>query len=1081
MNIIPWVHISDIHYKKKYEPYIKHIMTSLLEAIQNMAGLAKDSKLTGSDSLLFVTGDLTFSGSTKEFNKAFDLVLKPICEKAGINIKNVFICPGNHEIIRNKCQGKIIRTYLSADHNNVTEILSEKNKQYKLLISAFTGYKSFHNKHFPDRPLVDPGLFYVVNLGDLPFSIISVNTAWAGYGGKEDRDNLFIGMPQITAALDLVPPNNTLIILGHHPLIPADTGWFADSQDSYFSLNAIQGRSSFIFSGHVHRTTAYNLVSSHKHIGVSQAGAFFIDEWHPHRPLSFSAGWIDMSSSTFRTYSFFYQPSEDKWVQVGDTEVQQYRSPASSKAPKDKDESHEAKPKKDYPSVRAQDYENIVNILLDFKDSISILWVQGFPGVGKTTFAFCLSEVLFNGEKPIHIQREDENDLQKIARAIRINSPIEWFNAWKKHGKEPKDELSKEELFGIIAHIITTTDLWFVVEAGESYNETEKPDFCSFLNIISSTNTGLRAVVTTREIPKSISQPPNTLYKLSPFSFEDTKILTTSRTKCTEGLIEAIYNRFHGHPLSICAFLAQIVKPELTESDEYHLIENLEKIPYDTTTLLESLWGNLSQNGKRVISAISEIPELGIPAVASICEGNELEKSGLLSTYPYSSPDDVRFYIHPLVGEVCVPLLEFPERQKGKYDSYKAAYDSGRLIIGPKLAKTLIEMGNIELCSSLVQSDGRAWIEVSGIDNSLLVINSLLDFEPNNLFALYLKGLCYLFSGDYHNSELVFRKLYSLPPDSDAFKLAIRSELMECSRRKGKIFDAFGELVELYPQWQNINSFENEWESHFSGVCGFLIAHLMRSLGAYEKAAEIYTIAEKRFMITENLSNAVERMHSQYARGLSQATSSIVNEVNVINNFAKSSVKSDFLLGLASYLYAASQIKKGEHSQAIETLSNARFHFQNFCSLSYDCRMLCLTGIAAIRLDDTTQANKCFEEVIALSDPNSPQHLISASLIQAIKPIKERNLSIISESISNLLKQGKLATAATLISTFQLISDDTSELFESEIGTAVYLLNISDDKLLTQRNYLDSVSDAIVMLLDRLNITSIDKSFPIVE
>lgn len=199
MATLCWIHLSDIHYKNEYDSYIKSLMPSLLSSINDRAEITDDDFLSSSKLHLFITGDLSFTASAKEYTKVEEIVMNPLISEIGIETNNIFICPGNHDLLRESCQSKVIQPFLDKNHKNVTSILAASNSQYKLLIKAFSNYKKFHKKLFPSRELYDPGLFSVVNLSDKPFSVISLNTTWAGYGGDEDKGHLYIGIPQITS------------------------------------------------------------------------------------------------------------------------------------------------------------------------------------------------------------------------------------------------------------------------------------------------------------------------------------------------------------------------------------------------------------------------------------------------------------------------------------------------------------------------------------------------------------------------------------------------------------------------------------------------------------------------------------------------------------------------------------------------------------------------------------------------------------------------------------------------------------------------------------------------------------------
>lgn len=1081
MSILCWVHLSDIHYKDEYGSYIKTLMPSLINAIEKRDEIADDERLKTSSPLLFVTGDLSYSSSLKEFNNVLTIVISPIIENLGINIEETFICPGNHDLTRERSQYEIIQPYLKKNHKNVTAILDASNPQYKLLIKAFNNYQKFHKKLFPGRTLNDPSLFSVVNLENRPFSIITINTAWAGYGGDKDKGNLFIGLPQIANALESITSSNTIIILAHHPIHSSETVWFADSKDTDYSLRAISSRCSFIFSGHIHKAEAGTLVNRTKSLGISQGGALWSDEEnHPSRPLSFSAGWIDYVNFKYRSHSFIYQPLENKWVAVGDTDEQEYKSESLSK---NKISSVGIDKEKSiiFPEVREKDYIKLERKVSSLKNNISTIWVHGLPGFGKTAFSFELTNIFFNSEEPVYIKRGDENNLETISTQIRLRYPTKWFEYWKNYVKDSNNKLSDDELLLLIADIIANSPVWFLIESGEQFNKKDKPNLVKFINLVSSINCGLRLIVTTREIPEPISQPPNIIYKLDEFLLEDTKEFILSQVTCSEKFIEAIHDRFHGHPLSIFAFISQIFESELNEDSESKLMKDLSNVPIDTAILLESLWNNLSMTGKKIISTISEIPELGTPLVTSLCENNELEKSGLLSFYPSAAPNKEKYYVHPLITEVCIPTLNPSEILEGKIEAYHITYNNGDLCLGPDYVNALYEKGDYKKCAKLIESDGRAWIEVAGIEKSMHIINKYLLTKVDDIESLYLKGLCHLFSGDYINSSKIFSHLYSLNSGSEAFKLAIRAEVMECERRKGNIFGAFSELNELYPMWKNHNELINDKDYHYIGVCGFLIGHLFRSYGAYVRAFEVYSTAEEYFSKSDSLSNLIEKMHCQYARGLSQATANLIDDIDLIDSFSSKQFKSDFLIGLALYLKAACLIKENNIPNSLLMLEKARYHFQNFCSVAYDCRMIALSGIAEIYSGNLNNAITLFDEVLKISHNKSPQYLIAQSLSECIKGNAKMQSEKILEAFSMLLSQGKLATTATMLSSCYKILGTSSEIFAENIDMTVYLINTKGDQLRAESNILSSFKDLENMLMARLNASTVEEFYPIIE
>jgi len=54
--------------------------------------------------LIFITGDLVYSGKEDQFKTALFSINK-IIEKSEVKLENVFIVPGNHDIDRDKING----------------------------------------------------------------------------------------------------------------------------------------------------------------------------------------------------------------------------------------------------------------------------------------------------------------------------------------------------------------------------------------------------------------------------------------------------------------------------------------------------------------------------------------------------------------------------------------------------------------------------------------------------------------------------------------------------------------------------------------------------------------------------------------------------------------------------------------------------------------------------------------------------------------------------------------------------------------------------------------------------------------
>ena len=577
------------------------------------------------------------------------------------------------------------------------------------------------------------------------------------------------------------------------PFPLSDNGWFSTTADSNSCLTTIRKRASFVFSGHIHSPPTDYYTRDYRYSRISCTGAFFVDEWRPNRPVSFSAGWIDTDKKECRYYSFVCEAtaSERKWFVSKDEEPRPYRKPAKPSSLDDsrvsKIETIEAKAK-EFPTVRRKDFEAISSAIQFRKGNTMIVWITGFPGIGKTTLAFDLSDVLFSGTKPIFIKRGHENNLRAVASHSTRLLLRNLVSCVEENGDVPIESLAADELLAVMAEVVSEGQLWFIIEAGEGFSEETKPNLVRFIDMVIAAGKSLSAVVTSRDRPKEITDPPHFVYELHDFTLED--VLALSRGRYSKDFVQELHERFRGHPLSVSAFLSEISKIELRSADEKELRELLAKVPQKTSELLKELWTRLPSLGQSIVSAISDIPELGIDRVVALSKDNQLERSGLLSAYPSSLPGGIEFYVHPLVSEVCCSTMSIQSRLDAKCFVLETLYsDKTLLALGPVLAKSSLEKGDMNRCRQLIHSDGRAWIEVAGIHASKEVLDLFLSLNGKDDIALYNLGLCYLFSGKYEDAESVFRSLLAGSAAASPFALAIQAETMECLRRRGRVLE----------------------------------------------------------------------------------------------------------------------------------------------------------------------------------------------------------------------------------------------------------------------------------------------------
>ena len=141
-----WLHLSDFHCCEKDIQLQKKALESLLEDIREKHTI--NEKLD----LIFITGDITFSGKKEEFNIAQNFVDK-LRDVISIDKKYIFFVPGNHDIDRTEEEDAIIGARQKI--KNLLELEKIYSNSKRLKWSA--PYKL-------DRSLGDPISFFFFNL-----------------------------------------------------------------------------------------------------------------------------------------------------------------------------------------------------------------------------------------------------------------------------------------------------------------------------------------------------------------------------------------------------------------------------------------------------------------------------------------------------------------------------------------------------------------------------------------------------------------------------------------------------------------------------------------------------------------------------------------------------------------------------------------------------------------------------------------------------------------------------------------------------------------------------------------------------
>jgi predicted MPP superfamily phosphohydrolase len=293
-----WLHLSDTHFREDElwdrRATLRALITKVAELKEK--GLAPD--------MVFVTGDIAWSGKPKEYEQAtrFFHELNKVLD---LDPKDRwFLVPGNHDVDRSRI--KAAHRAITASLQNeatVEELLLRDPDSLRSLSTRLEAYYNFAADFLgparasqPDRPWrTDVREFDGVSIG-----ILQLNSAWIAEGGKADEANLLVGEAQVREALDATPDAFLRIALMHHPL----------RNFREFDANRVKARLSksrgaaFLLRGHLHLNDTESQQSPDGHLLEIAAGTLYTDEtnW----PRGFHVGEIDLEKGEARIHLFRY-------------------------------------------------------------------------------------------------------------------------------------------------------------------------------------------------------------------------------------------------------------------------------------------------------------------------------------------------------------------------------------------------------------------------------------------------------------------------------------------------------------------------------------------------------------------------------------------------------------------------------------------------------------------------------------------------------------------------------------------------------------------------------------------------------
>lgn len=282
-----WLHLSDFH---RGQPKVDALWNDVEDLF--LRDLAEQlEKLSKPIDLIFLTGDMAFSGRREEFEK-FDrflaLLLRTLRRRGAAPL--VFAVPGNHDLARPKGTDALwcraLDDFDQGDNSHAATLKEAfwNRRDVSLLTPPFAEYLTWSASRMPGLLVGAPGtatqsapavscasyLSYfpgdwsaVVEKDGFRLGLIGLNSAWAQYSGADFRGKLQLCREQFQAALptrqdrgnvlEFFPGHgedsvHRAVLLLHHP-----PDWLSPHALSEFDQSIYPpGRFEVLLSGHIH-------------------------------------------------------------------------------------------------------------------------------------------------------------------------------------------------------------------------------------------------------------------------------------------------------------------------------------------------------------------------------------------------------------------------------------------------------------------------------------------------------------------------------------------------------------------------------------------------------------------------------------------------------------------------------------------------------------------------------------------------------------------------------------------------------------------------------------------------------------
>jgi len=303
------LHLSDLHYGKKY---INDIERMFLPFIETISKINNENKID----LIVFTGDLVWSGNNSQnFQDILNNFIEPILEKLDLDKNDFIICAGNHDMSGQK-ELQAITNYIDTFSTNdeLDQFVKDNDQQFDLSYEKSKNYYDFITNFYPEDKSNIEQLYQTfqrtINKNDI--GIVSFHTAWRSFIG-EHSGRLLLPKKTIYDALKTIPKKKLYISLMHHPI--SDLKIF----NSFEIEDIIYEKFHINFSGHYHKKKQ-GIMFTHD-IGILSISAMATMSGYDKSSIGFSLVDINIDTLDINLVNYCYNSGDNIFVETSNNNL----------------------------------------------------------------------------------------------------------------------------------------------------------------------------------------------------------------------------------------------------------------------------------------------------------------------------------------------------------------------------------------------------------------------------------------------------------------------------------------------------------------------------------------------------------------------------------------------------------------------------------------------------------------------------------------------------------------------------------------------------------------------------------------